>query len=145
MLFKKDRKQETAYFSDSNGQQKNRIQLTNKHADVKKQLKMVRLGDAELYVLEQLQPLIQENIVNIVDAFYKNLDHESSLMDIINDHSSVDRLKQTLKRHIQEMFAGVIDDEFIQKRNRIASIHLRIGLSAKMVYGRISRTHFVND
>lgn len=56
---------------------------------------MVRLGDAELYVLEQLQPLIQENIVNIVDAFYKNLDHESSLMDIINDHSSVDRLKQT--------------------------------------------------
>ncbi|QRQ53451.1 heme-based aerotactic transducer HemAT [Bacillus subtilis] len=135
MLFKKDRKQETAYFSDSNGQQKNRIQLTNKHADVKKQLKMVRLGDAELYVLEQLQPLIQENIVNIVDAFYKNLDHESSLMDIINDHSSVDRLKQTLKRHIQEMFAGVIDDEFIEKRNRIASIHLRIGLLPKWYMG----------
>lgn len=96
---------------------------------------MVRLGDAELYVLEQLQPLIQENIVNIVDAFYKNLDHESSLMDIINDHSSVDRLKQTLKRHIQEMFAGVIDDEFIEKRNRIASIHLRIGLLPKWYMG----------
>ncbi|MCY8494760.1 heme-based aerotactic transducer HemAT [Bacillus inaquosorum] len=135
MLFKKDRKQETAYFSDSNGQQKNRIQLTNKHADVKKQLKMVRLGDGELYVLEQLQPLIQENIVYIVDAFYKNLDHESSLMDIINDHSSVDRLKQTLKRHIQEMFAGVIDDEFIEKRNKIASIHLRIGLLPKWYMG----------
>lgn len=76
---------------------------------------MVRLEDAELHVLQELQPLIKENIVSIVDAFYENLGHESSLMDIINDHSSVDRLKQTLKRHIQEMFGGVINDEFIEK------------------------------
>ncbi|MED4847449.1 globin-coupled sensor protein [Bacillus atrophaeus] len=135
MLFKKDRKKDTAYFSASPVQEKNRIQLTDRFSDVKKQLRMVRLEDAELHVLQELQPLIKENIVSIVDAFYENLGHESSLMDIINDHSSVDRLKQTLKRHIQEMFGGVINDEFIEKRNRIASIHLKIGLLPKWYMG----------
>ncbi|PRR90997.1 hypothetical protein C6W23_05015, partial [Bacillus atrophaeus] len=42
-----------------------------------KQLRMVRLEDAELHVLQELQPLIKENIVSIVDAFYENLGHES--------------------------------------------------------------------
>lgn len=135
LLFKKDRKKDTAYFSASPVQEKNRIQLTDRFSDVKKQLRMVRLEDAELHVLQELQPLIKENIVSIVDAFYENLGHESSLMDIINDHSSVDRLKQTLKRHIQEMFGGVINDEFIEKRNRIASIHLKIGLLPKWYMG----------
>ena len=58
-----------------------------------KQLKMVRLGNEELHVLEELQPLIKEHISTIVDSFYRNLDHEKSLMTIINDHSTVERLK----------------------------------------------------
>ncbi|AZV88580.1 Heme-based aerotactic transducer hemAT [Bacillus amyloliquefaciens] len=113
MLFKKDRKKETAYFSEADG--KKRIELSNQYADVKKQLKMVRLGNEELHVLEELQPLIKEHISTIVDSFYRNLDHEKSLMTIINDHSTVERLKKTLRRHIHEMFAGTIDDEFIEK------------------------------
>lgn len=44
--------------------------------------------------------------------------------------------KTNVKRHIQEMFAGVIDDEFIEKRNRIASIHLRIGLLPNGIWVR---------
>lgn len=55
---------------------------------------MVRLGNEELHVLEELQPLIKEHISTIVDSFYRNLDHEKSLMTIINDHSTVERLKK---------------------------------------------------
>ncbi|WP_426616678.1 hypothetical protein [Bacillus velezensis] len=51
MLFKKDRKKETAYFSEADG--KKRIALSNQYADVQKQLKMVRLGNEELHVLEE--------------------------------------------------------------------------------------------
>ena len=69
--------------------------------------------------------------MQIVDAFYRNLSKEASLIDMINDHSFVDRLKQTLKRHICEMFDGKIDEEYFIKRKKIAQVHVRIGLKTK--------------
>ncbi|MCY9393707.1 protoglobin family protein, partial [Bacillus haynesii] len=80
-------------------------------------------------------PLVTEHIETIVTRFYKNLEHENSLMEIIHDHSSVDRLKKTLTIHIQEMFSGVIDEAFLEKRIRIAHVHLRIGLLPKWYLG----------
>jgi heme-based aerotactic transducer len=52
-------------------------------------------------------------------------------MEIINDHSTIERLKGTLRRHISEMFAGVIDRKFIEQRKIIAHVHVRVGLQPK--------------
>ena len=52
-------------------------------------------------------------------------------MHIIQDNSSVERLKKTLRIHISEMFAGVIDESYVAKRIKIAQVHLRIGLQPK--------------
>lgn len=96
---------------------------------------MVDLTDEDLWVLSRLKPLVTEHIETIVTRFYQNLEHESSLMEIIHDNSSVDRLKKTLTIHIQEMFSGVIDEAFLEKRIRIAHVHLRIGLLSKWYLG----------
>ncbi len=96
---------------------------------------MVDLTDEDLWVLSRLKPLVTEHIETIVTRFYKNLEHERSLMGIIHDNSSVDRLKKTLTIHIQEMFSGVIDEAFLEKRIRIAHVHLRIGLLPKWYLG----------
>lgn len=96
---------------------------------------MVDLTDEDLWVLSRLKPLVTEHIETIVTRFYKNLEHERSLMEIIHDNSSVDRLKKTLTIHIQEMFSGVIDEAFLEKRIRIAHVHLRIGLLPKWYLG----------
>ena len=55
---------------------------------------MVDLTDEDLWVLSRLKPLVTEHIETIVTRFYQNLEHESSLMEIIHDNSSVDRLKR---------------------------------------------------
>nr|WP_254115570.1 globin-coupled sensor protein [Bacillus haynesii] len=114
--------------------QTKRIRL-NQHAEFKKQLAMVDLTGEDLWVLSRLKPLVTEHIETIVTRFYKNLEHERSLMGIIHDNSSVDRLKKTLTIHIQEMFSGVIDEAFLEKRIRIAHVHLRIGLLPKWYLG----------
>ncbi len=101
------------------------------HQDLKKQIKMINLQKQDLVVLASLKPFVQEKIHTIVAQFYRNLEHESSLMGIIESNSSVDRLKKTLLVHIQEMFDGKIDDEFIDKRLKIAHIHFKIGLQPK--------------
>ncbi|WP_339244050.1 globin-coupled sensor protein [Bacillus sp. FSL K6-0998] len=134
MLFKKDRKTERSFFAGESPDQTKRIRL-NQHAEFKKQLAMVDLTDEDLWVLSRLKPLVTEHIETIVTRFYQNLEHENSLMEIIHDHSSVDRLKKTLTIHIQEMFSGVIDEAFLEKRIRIAHVHLRIGLLPKWYLG----------
>ncbi|WP_274308319.1 globin-coupled sensor protein [Solibacillus daqui] len=105
------------------------------NTDVKKQLQMLNLTEEDLKYLKVFKPHVDENIDQIVDTFYTNLGMEQSLVDIINDHSSVDRLKVTLQRHICEMFSGVIDSEYLEKRKKIARVHVHIGLKTKWYIG----------
>lgn len=100
-------------------------------SDLHRQLQLIHLTEHDLYILSELQPVIAENIEAIVDAFYRNLKNEPSLRAIIEEHSSVERLSRTLAVHVQEMFQGTVEDTFIQKRLKIAQVHLHIGLLPK--------------
>ncbi|GEN47133.1 globin-coupled sensor protein [Alkalibacillus haloalkaliphilus] len=104
---------------------------TTNQPDLEKQLKMVNLTEEDLATLMALKPIVTEHIEEIVVQFYANIEHEPSLMKIIQHNSSVERLKQTLTRHIQEMFNGVIDHEFVDQRKYIAYAHVKIGLMPK--------------
>ncbi|GAA0452504.1 globin-coupled sensor protein [Alkalibacillus silvisoli] len=104
---------------------------TSKQNDLTKQLSMVNLSKEDLSILRSLKPIVSEHIEAIVTQFYDNIEHEPSLMQIIEKNSSVERLKETLTRHIQEMFNGVIDDEFVDQRKYIAYAHVKIGLMPK--------------
>jgi heam-based aerotactic trancducer len=99
--------------------------------DLGKQIQMISLTSYDLAILQQLQPIVTKHIEPIVRQFYVNLEIENSLTDIINQHSSVSKLQQTLHIHIQEMFSGEINEAFYNKRMRIAYIHFKIGLEPK--------------
>ncbi|MFV8828856.1 protoglobin domain-containing protein [Alkalihalobacterium sp. APHAB7] len=103
----------------------------DRNKDIIKQIEMINLTTRDLTIIRAIQPVIKEHLDLIVEQFYNNLGKEQSLMRIINDHSHVDRLKKTLHKHIYEMFSGKIDDSFIQQRNIIAHVHVRIGLDPK--------------
>ncbi|WP_409295381.1 globin-coupled sensor protein [Peribacillus sp. SCS-26] len=105
--------------------------LDPQSADVRKQIAMIGLTRDDLLRIKVLQPFVTEKIDWIVDRFYENLEHQPSLLSIIHDNSSIERLKGTLKRHIGEMFDGVVDDSYFEKRTKIAHIHVRIGLQTK--------------
>ncbi len=99
--------------------------------DVKKQLEMIGMTTDDLDVIHALQPFIKEKLDMIADQYYWTLEQEPSLVKIIKAYSSTDRLKVTLKQHLLEMFTGVIDEEFIEKRKRIAFMHVKIDLPTK--------------
>lgn len=99
--------------------------------ELRTQIQMLGLTKEDLKYLKVMKPYVDNNIEHIVDNFYKKLGLENSLVEIINKHSSVDRLKGTLKTHICEMFSGIIDDTYFEKRKKIARIHVHIGLKTK--------------
>lgn len=100
-------------------------------SEVEKQLKMIGMTEGDLAVLKSLQPFVNQHMDSIVDQFYQNLNHEQTLTQMIEKHSSVDKLKTTLKKHISEMFEGVINQSFFDRRAKIAHIHYQIGLTPK--------------
>ncbi|MFA9559128.1 protoglobin domain-containing protein [Evansella sp. AB-rgal1] len=103
----------------------------SKGSVIERQLKMIEFTEQDLMIIHTLQPFVEENIETIVDRFYINLENEPTLIQTINDNSSIERLKKTLKNHIIEMFNGVIDDTYFSKRVKIAQIHVKIGLQTK--------------
>ncbi|ARK28930.1 globin-coupled sensor protein [Halalkalibacter krulwichiae] len=98
---------------------------------VSQQIKLINLTIEDLMIIKTVQPIVKNHLDSIVNQFYENLGQEPSLMAIIKENSSVDRLKKTLYKHIYEMFSGRINDAFIEQRNIIAHVHVRIGLEPK--------------
>lgn len=111
--------------------QANVTMAISKGSDIEKQVQMIGLTREDLRIISNLKPFLNEQIEQIVNRFYENLKSQSSLLKIINDNSSISRLTQTLSKHISELFDGVIDQAFFEKRIRIASIHVKIGLKTK--------------
>ena len=111
--------------------EKNVAITVNSNSDVSKILKMTGFTTYDLSAIQLLQPYVKQNIDKIVEVFYLNLAHESSLVKSIQDNSTVDRLKKTLTSHLIELFSGKIDADFVQHRHIIAHVHVRIGLQPK--------------
>ena len=88
-----------------------------------KQIEMLNLTKQDLQYLKAFKPFVEDNINHIVDRFYAMVGTEQSLVNIINKHSSVDKLKITLRRHIIEMFNGTIDEEFYRRRADASNHH----------------------
>lgn len=100
-------------------------------AEVNAQLKMIHFTDRDLDVLRQMRPVIAKHMEWIVDSFYQSVLGVDKLKEIIEQHSTIERLKQTLEGHLLEMFNGEIGQEFIMKRLAIAKVHKRVGLEPK--------------
>ncbi|GGK31087.1 heme-based aerotactic transducer HemAT [Caldalkalibacillus thermarum] len=118
----------------------NQVKLDlNRHADFLQRLKLIELTEEDLAIAKALQPVIKRHIQEITDFFYSGLGEIPETLDIIEQHSSIDRLKETLKIHLTELFEGCIDEAFMEKRFRIAAVHARIGLKPKWYVASFQR------
>lgn len=107
--------------------------------DIQFQIKMIDLTLDDLKIIKTLQPLIEEHIDEIVTGFYQSVLDVNILKQIIEKHSTIERLKTTLKRHLLQMFSGTIDEDFVQARIKIAQVHNRIGLEPKWYLGAFQK------
>ncbi|MFD3449876.1 protoglobin domain-containing protein [Microbacteriaceae bacterium 4G12] len=128
--FTKKQKEQSLLFNSKELHNK-QVQLRIGNEELQRQIKMIGLTENDLSILVMIKPFIEQHIDEVVEAFYRNLKNESSLTEIINKHSSIDRLQHTLKHHLIETFNGQVNEEFLLKRKRIAHMHVHIGLKPK--------------
>ncbi|WP_410772612.1 protoglobin domain-containing protein [Fontibacillus sp. BL9] len=99
--------------------------------EINEQLRMIDFHEGDVQLLHHMRPMISRRIDWIVNSFYQSVLDVSKLEEIIKKHSTVEKLKQTLREHLLDMFSGNVDQEFIMKRLRIAKVHKRVGLEPK--------------
>ncbi len=117
----------------------------SKNKNLQTQINMIELTEKDLGLLSDLKGQLQKDgvITEMVDQFYRCIDREKSLVAIIEQNSSIDRLKKTLHTHISKMFDGVLNESYFQERVVIARVHVRIGLEPKWyiaAFESLSRT-----
>ncbi|RSL34916.1 globin-coupled sensor protein [Salibacterium salarium] len=101
------------------------------HEDLQKQLDLISFTKKDLHIIKNLESTVHKHIKEITDEFYQAVTAQPGLLDIIKEHSSVERLKSTFQQHIKEMFSARIDENFIDKRRKIAFAHVQVGLQTK--------------
>lgn len=107
--------------------------------DIQEQIKMVSLTENDAKFAASLAKLLEPSMDEIADRFYAVLLDNAELNNMIHEHSTVERLKQTLLEHIRTMLNIQIDDQYISKRKAIALRHLHIGLQSKWYVGSFGK------
>lgn len=98
-------------------------------------IKFLNFSDTDINNLVKIRPIIESNASEIVEVFYRNLQMMPHLMNIIDNHSTIEKLKQTLKQYLIEMVSGDIGEQYVIRRKVIGNVHNRIGLFPEWYIG----------
>lgn len=127
LLFITKKKEQPSIFKDK----LSNVEISVKNKEVLIQLQLIDLTKEDLHILQTVKPYIETNIHQIVSAFYSGIGSVDKFKKMIEDNSTMERLHQTLRHHIIQMFEGKIDEQYLENRKKVSLAHLRIGLLPK--------------
>lgn len=99
------------------------------------QINFVGLSEEDIQNLFEIRPIMEKNAPIIVEAFYGKLQEMPNLLEIINKHSTIDKLMKTLIQYLMDMVSGQIGEEYVIRRKVIGNVHNRIGLFPEWYIG----------
>ncbi len=100
-----------------------------------RQLSYIGITEEDLALLKSKQARFSEITDQVVDELYERITEQPELLELINNHSTIERLKETQRWYFQSMTAGEIDDAFFDKRLHIGRVHSKIGLTTNWYLG----------
>ncbi|QMV41412.1 globin-coupled sensor protein [Cohnella cholangitidis] len=100
-----------------------------------KQLKYIGISEEDLRFLRSKQSAFQEITDAVVDELYARITEQPELIELIQSHSTIERLKKTQVWYFQSLTDGSIDEQFFDKRLFIGKVHSKIGLTTQWYLG----------
>jgi heme-based aerotactic transducer len=89
---------------------------------------LLRIDADTLKTLREAAPLLDEHVDAIVDEFYDRVMSSPALRDLVEKHSTIERLSQTLRRYLLDFTETTLDGTHVASRRQIAEVHHRIDL-----------------
>lgn len=87
-----------------------------------------------------LRTIVEPEFVALVEDFYEEIDRHPEARKVITGGSEqIARLKGTLIAWLKELFSGVYDAEYVQRRSNVGRRHVEIGLQQIYTNAAVSR------
>ncbi len=102
---------------------------------IKQKIELVGITERTLHILRQQKNLFEEHADEVIDKFYNKISSIPHLSNIINQHSTIERLKLTQKEYFLSLTDGVIDENYVMSRRKIGRVHDRIQLDPEWFFG----------
>lgn len=100
--------------------------MQNLFAELKR---YVGFTETDERLLRELEPIVTPVFAETLDAFYAQvLAHDEARAALERGERRVGQLKVTLRQWMAELFRGPWDEAYLERRARIGSMHVRIGL-----------------
>ncbi|MDI3327881.1 MAG: globin-coupled sensor protein [Alicyclobacillaceae bacterium] len=93
----------------------------------------IGLTGEDLEVLSQNGAFFRRHGEAVVDEFYREIMKVGELRAIIEKHTTLERLRKTQLWYFQTLSEPVLDEAYIQGRERIGDAHVRVGVSQQWV------------
>lgn len=90
----------------------------------------LKIDHQSLGYLSELCPVIESNLDAIINDFYSRLTQVPEVDAFIRHHSSIDKLKQTLRGFLKTLCVTTVDEKYLADKRRIGEVHNRIKLPA---------------
>lgn len=104
------------------------VTIRTKDKELLRMLSLISFTEYDLQLLKILHPHVEERMDMIVKDFYTRILTVPELKQLIETNSSVEKLSSKVFPHLLELFSGVIDEDFVEKRLTVARVHYLIGL-----------------
>ena len=104
----------------------------------KERLAFLNLGDAEIALLAELEPVLEAHADAFVAAFYRHLLSFGPTRELLRDPATKARLLVVQRAYLLSLARPDLDDAYVAERRRIGETHERIGLAPRWYLGAYS-------
>ena len=107
--------------------------------------RLLGLGEEHIRALSYCRQTIHDRIDDIVEDFYAIQTKTPEIALVIGDVETLGRLRRAMRGYIMEMFEGIYDEDYVNKRLRVGKVHKRIGVSPKLYTTALRILHNLLD
>jgi len=99
------------------------------------QMELIGLDEEDMKRLMSFQSVVSWHIEEITAIFYDKILAVPELKQLIEQRSSVPKLKGIVGKYVMSMFDGELTEQTIARKRQMAQIHFRMGLDPKWYMG----------
>jgi heme-based aerotactic transducer len=96
--------------------------------------KLLSINNESIGYLIELRPIIERNCDQITENFYNCVTQNKEMVDFINKHSSISKLKQTFRDFLHMLFETNITPAYFGRIRHIGEIHNQIHLPSSWFF-----------
>lgn len=99
------------------------------------QMELIGLDEEDMKRLMSFQSVVSRHIEEITAIFYDKILAVPELKQLIEQRSSVPKLKGIVGKYVMSMFDGELTEQTIARKRQMAQIHFKMGLDPKWYMG----------